>query len=48
MATNPPRAVWQKFTSVSPTFETNGGSSLYSNFFHTEKHLPFKNLGLTR
>jgi hypothetical protein len=48
MATNPPRAIWQKFKDNSRGSETSCALSSYSNFFQIEKHLPFKNLGLKR
>jgi hypothetical protein len=48
MTTNPPRAIWQKFTDTSRSSEPSFAQSFYSNFFQPENHLPFKNLGLKR
>jgi len=48
MTTNPPRAIWQKFTGDSRLSESGCGQGIYSNFFQPGNHLPFKNLGLKR
>jgi hypothetical protein len=48
MATNPPRAIWQRFSDASRFADSSATLSFYSNFFQTDKHLPFKNLGLKR